>query len=427
LIRERPRDIVRFMEVPMTTRSLSSLALLVALVALITPQPAGAEECLVMESQLIFDTMYSCEATPAIDRFFSASPVVWKGHTYLFGNTGNELKMWLADDPDHPTAIASSDFNVPNVGDSDHDLLNFSMCDDCRYGIASFKGGAVLFDLGTASTPAFYAKQLYGGAVTVAGGLTFRHNGQQYLIASDLPNECSTGDATLYELNGIDSSGLEFVTCVQAPGEPITEVFGGYYVAVPGDDMAYLYLGDRSQDVHLFRLYPVSSSVDLDYLSTPMHAAMLQRSKGLDIDLDTLVAVTANTSGLKVWDLVDPADPVEVGSYATGYVNSVAVHYPFVWVARKGITDSSRTFDISELSSPLPLDTAFWDPSRPWNYPGHACVNPQHAQFSRDGSVLYAARYSVGQMVDFTDCSANIIFSDGFEGGDLTSWSDFLP
>ena len=66
--------------------------------------------------------------------------------------------------------VASSTLRV---GDSDYDLMNFSICDDCRYGIANFKLATVLFDLGTAAEPVLTADREYNPLVPSRFGFTF--------------------------------------------------------------------------------------------------------------------------------------------------------------------------------------------------------------------------------------------------------------
>ena len=130
------------------------LVLLVGLTSLLPGSVASAQGCFAF----IEDFSYSpsnCSSQPEIDRVFRLQAITWKNHKYLFVDEGNELKIFNIDNPLNPVSTATSHFNIPNFGDSDYDLLSFSVCDDCRYGIANYKLATVLFDLGVGSVPHF--------------------------------------------------------------------------------------------------------------------------------------------------------------------------------------------------------------------------------------------------------------------------------
>ena len=65
-------------------------------------------------------------------------------------------------------------------------MVNFTVCDDCRYGMASYKAATVLFDLGTGTTPNFVAVHKNFSANLIQGGFTFKVGAQQYLVAASL-------------------------------------------------------------------------------------------------------------------------------------------------------------------------------------------------------------------------------------------------
>ena len=73
-------------------------------------------------------------------------------------------------------------FNIPNVGDSDYDMVSFSVCDDCRWGIANFKVATVLFDLGAGPTPEFADSSAYYDAALVQGGFTFEVDKEKIVV-----------------------------------------------------------------------------------------------------------------------------------------------------------------------------------------------------------------------------------------------------
>ena len=53
-------------------------------------------------------------------------------------------------------------------------MMNFSVCDDCRYGIANYKAATVLFDLGTGRPRASSTTTKNFDANLIQGGFTFK-------------------------------------------------------------------------------------------------------------------------------------------------------------------------------------------------------------------------------------------------------------
>jgi len=360
--------------------------------------PAAAQSCIEGLSTELFDTMGNCMSQPSVDRVLGSQIMHWKGHSYLLTNVGNEVRMWQIDDPDEPAFVAESIFDVGNLGDSDYDLMNFSVAADSLNEKANFKSATVLFDLGNGSAPSFVDDSANYDANTVWGGFTFVDQGQQYLIANNLVDECSSGDSMLYEFNGTDeTSDLESVACVQASGVSNTQITGGFHVA------DHLYLGDRSNRVFNFEVLSAGSTINLNYLSTPFTASMVQ-TKGLAVDAINRVAVEANSTGMSVWDITNPADPV-LRSTVAGSFNTASVVFPIAFAASKGSSHSEKTYDISDLNNPQPLDHDFWTADNPWNYPDENCVYVMDGTLSPKGPTLFLSRYSVLQMADLSSCS----------------------
>ncbi len=360
---------------------------------------AESVSCIEMVPGTMFDTSDYCPSQPSYDRVFGSQIFTWGDSSYLMTNIGNELKIWNIDDQLNPVEVDESTFRVGNVGDSDYDLENFSVCDECRFGVANYKRGIVLFDLGEAEEPQFANEAVKEQSPNVPGAFTFLRDDQQYLIAATLIDECASLSSTLYTFDGIDeATGLTSLGCVEAEGDSQTQIVGGIAV---GD---YLYLGDKSQRVFLFQIHDAGSVISLEYLETPMTAYMI-RDKGLAFDAENGVAIEANHSGMHVWDISNPGAPIEMGA-VDGDFNRATVAYPFVMVARKGIGGSEMTFDISNFSEPTPLDPEFWDAENEWNNPDSVCSEIQGAVFSPDGSALYLARQAVMQIAKFATCAA---------------------
>jgi len=391
---------------------------------------AGAQptpECLLALEPLLEDTSDSCIGHPTNPKFFDTSTFLWNGRPQLAVNIGNEIQLWDISDAANPFEGDLSDLGVDNQGDSDYDLLNHSICDDCRWGYATFKIGNVIFDLGTDSSfPDFTTQHLYPTNAESLGGFMFKVGNQQYLLANFLPKDCG-GDATLYRVNGIHDDDFQKIGCVDVPGYD-GKILNGAHLFKDGTH--YVYLGMGNRQIYIYQVQEIGGTINLQFANQPIDfRAFLTRGKGLGIDKASELAVTAlSNGGFRIWDISNPAEPVELAHvpYTADFnVNTAAIRYPFVWVAHKLYGGTSKTYNIEDPSNPVEMDPNFWDPSQPWNSHGEECEWPQGASFSDDGYVMYLARYSVVQMIDFSFCPS--VFADSFESGDTSAWSAVAP
>jgi len=335
----------------------------------------------------------NCTGLPSIPKFFDPTTFSWGGKDYLTVNTGNDLSVWNIENPKVPVVKAQSHFYIPNQGDSNYDLTTYSICDDCRWGIATFKLGNVLFDLGTGTTPQFAAKKWYKSG-NPSGSFTFTFGGKQYLVGHKLPNDCGA-DATLYRINGIND--IQKIGCVDVPTALPTSPRNG--IKVEGVGGTFLYLSFSNTQTYIFKVRQSGDGVTLDYTGQKLLCGTFPGGTGLSVDRHANIAVTASFGkGLLVYDISNPAMPV-VKSQVQGYVTVAAVKYPFVWAARAGDNNAIKTVNISNPARPRPLDQGFWDPSHPWNNHSQDCEWPNGAVFSPDASTLYLARHAVIQMV----------------------------
>jgi hypothetical protein len=87
----------------------------------------------------LHDTSDSCVNEPWRERAMGIQNLRWKGHEYVILNRGNELSFYKIDNPTDPGHVPTSSFRFGTRGDSDYDLLDFDVCDDCRYGIFAHK------------------------------------------------------------------------------------------------------------------------------------------------------------------------------------------------------------------------------------------------------------------------------------------------
>ena len=360
--------------------------------------PSG---CLQHSPPMLFDTSDNCMSQPEIDRVFDVQPLRWKGSDFMLVNEGNEFKVWNVDQPDQPQVVQwQTHFNVPNVGDSDYDLFDIAVCDDCRYGAVTYKASTVvLFDLGTGPSPQVIEQQQYTSALG-SGNLPFVHGGQLYLLNVDLKDECGGDLAALHRFNGILPGELELVQCVpQQLGVTGSVILGGLFV--PRPDADYVYVTGQFSRIHIFRVDDVGESITLTPVGpsfTLWGTAGYQDSFAVDLRTDPPLAVSAVGNSvapaLTIYDLSNPAEPAPLSTVPLSLTRA-AIWYPFVWTS--GATGGTYTFDITDPHNPVPLDQDLWDPSHPWN--SFDCEHSYDATFHPNGSMLYVARYSVLQKI----------------------------
>lgn len=372
-------------------------------------EPVGAQECLShVSGSPIFDSSNNCTAAPDYPRMFGIATQYWNGNQYLFADNGNNLMLWRINTPRSPRAIAESYFSVANVGDSDYDLVNFSICDDCRYGVANFKGKTVLFDLGGGTDPKFAAKgslpePRYGG------GATFKHGGTQYLVLNGASATCGSFPE-VFVFGGVNADDLTHVDCLTGPGFDRMEVGNGIYYSfrpVGGDVTKVFYMQDKiGAGVRAFKVEGTGSNATFTYMGSPFSNVTFGRTRGFSIDAGEKLALTVYDGTATIWDLTDGFSPAILARItdALSYpVNVGTIQYPFLWLAVPGI-NGPATYDVSVPTSPVRIDPGFWSRTNPWN--SYDCLTEQGARFSADGSTLYVTRYSTLQLFDFRECGS---------------------
>jgi hypothetical protein len=387
------------------------VAALVVASAAVVSTPASAQDCFDHISTRNY-TPWNCTAMPEIDRVFRMQTIVWNGHDYLFLDEGNEIKVFNIDSPQNPVVVAGSSFDVPNVGDSDYDLLSFSVCDDCRFGIANYKGATVLFDLGTGSTPVFGPFHENDQATQVKGGFTFKVGSQQYLVAASLGSfPCPGNDSGLYEFNGIDEAGNPRRQCLDGSDGP-PQIANG--IRIEGADPPVFYMADTFDRINIYR-FRTSPTLGLDHLGNGgITRANMQRGTGIAFDEAAGLAAVASFGNLMIydigWDSGTPVAPVLLSTRdltALPSANAVALRFPVVQVSTQYSAAPPLTFDVTTPTNPVPVDQGFWDPTQPPNNLG-SCVWNNHTVFSDDGTAMYLSRYSAFQVIDPTGCSGPI-------------------
>jgi len=385
---------------------LSRAALLgVAALLVMTPAiPAAAQGHCARWVDTLLDTSDDCVSEPWRDRAMGIENLRWKGHDYVVFNRGNELSIYDIDNPADPRHVGTSAFKFGTRGDSDYDLLNFDVCNDCRYGVFSHKvKGTVIFDLGAGGVPSFPLGGYWSTnpGDLLSGGYTFQVGGQQYLLTSTFPDDCGPLGSGLYMPSGLDEPG--FIECVEKDGEPV-------FVKGLHTFNNYLFVGASDGQTHVFRADGAGAALTLTYLNSP--AGMKAGPYELSIDAANARAASGDVFGGKVtiWDLSKPYSPqlewtlpvaANIVSLRSPGANSAAT----LFTARQGAFGSEQTYTVSD-GGVDEFEEGFWsDRSLPHNQLG-SCGFPFGSALSPDGSVLYLSRFAILQVFDVADCLA---------------------
>lgn len=330
----------------------------------------------------VLRSSFNCTGMPSIPKYFDPAIFTWKGRQILAVSDGNELVYWNIT-TSNPIPIAGSVFNVPNQGDSDYDMMGYSICDDCRFGVGVWKLGIVIWDQGTGVNPGFSSKRFYPIGTDPRGAFVYSEGGKQYLVAKFLPGDMG-GTATLYEV--VSPTQLVPIKQISTPG---TRIVGGKRIG------QYVYLGMMDNWLYTFRIEGGS----LTYVNRSPIRASLGRGDGFSVSGN--LAVSAFVDGAKLWNVANPASPVLLYSF-TGSYQYAAINGNIVWFV--GSNNIPKNYFINNPSNPVQFDNEFWYLSNPWNNYGSSCVMPTGAVFSSDGKTLYFGRYAVFQKVNYTAC-----------------------
>jgi hypothetical protein len=382
------------------------------LLFLIPAVPAAAQGYCARWVDTLLDTSESCVNEPWRPRAMGIQNLSWKGHDFVVLNIGNELSIYNIDNPVEPEHFDTSAFDFGTRGDSDYDLLDFDVCDDCRYGVLAHKvKGTVIFDLGTGSSPSFPAGAYWSTnpGDFFAGGYTFQKDGQQYLLGSTFPEDCGTYGTGIYAPQGLSQPG--FIGCVEIGGEPVFVKGLHTYNASSG---LYLYVNDGGQ-THVFRADGAGAGLTLIYLSSP--AGMTAQPYSLSIDAANARAAsgeaTRTASEVTIWDLSNPAVPLEEWTIPVA-ANIVSLRSPgatspaTLFTALQGDFGSESASTVNDAGPSELIDESFWnDRELPHNDLG-SCGFPVSSALSPDGSVLYLSRNAILEVFDLSDCLASV-------------------
>jgi len=387
----------------------------------------------------LLDTGFNCVSEPSRPRASDTDTFRWKGHDYMIFNRGNELGIYNVDNPSAPVLKAQSNFRFGTRGDSDYDLIDFDVTDEGRFMVLSHKvKRTVIVDLGTGAVPAFPpgAWTFYDGVDSKIGGYVFSKGGQEYLIAA-LPGGCVSGSG-LYTL---DSTAAPVkIGCVQVGG---TEALIKGLREFATQETLWLFLGGQAGQAHVFRADGGGAALSLVWQASPV--GMWGRRYELSIDKHNALLASANFTlhELQLWDISNPAAPIRLDteevqlsnvsmrSAGPGFVSSLVGN-------TNGWPLSTKSYKATAAGIEG-YEQGYWsDGTLPHN-DQPVCVFDNGIALSKNGKVMYLARYAMFQVHDLTACLVeptptptptpipNEIFSDGFESGDRSRWSTPTP
>jgi hypothetical protein len=366
------------------------------------------------------DTSDNQAADPNNPRAMGASILTWRGQPYLIYSDGNELRRRTIYGDGSLGPYSQSHFDVPPPSDQDYILMGWSQCDDCRYGIAGYNTqGTVLWDAGTGNSPLFGDSRRYQDAGTL-GGLTWMYGGKQYVV-SRVPTACQGWSVA--EITGIEAANLRLVECVaDFTGTPIS-VDGGFWMPESATT-GWVYLLDSGlRRVHPYRVTQQGTDPHLTAFPWAINAVCI-RDCGLSVAWPERMAVSAFNDGMRVWNIYNPTAPVLLSTTAlpiTAAGMSAEVRWPYAYVSTMaGVsTGSTHLFDLTDPAHPVEVNSGFWDSSQPWN--SFNWMSNKGGTWWGDN--LYLSRYSVGERFLLTvEQPVQLIFTDGFESGDTGGW-----
>ena len=339
----------------------------------------------------------NCLGLPTIDKYFQSKTFRWGTDNGDFPeievlslNRGNELSFWKLTNPASPVAIPGSYFHVGNQGDSDHDLRDYSICDACQFGVASYKLVTVVFDMGTGAQPAIGNKFSKYASSNIKSSFTYKSNdGYQYIISKDLPG---AGYNKLCIFRVTAHNNLLKIRDFPLPaGLPTLPVDGGFDF---GENLM-LNIGGT------FYIYRKSGDNVVFVRSTGIRVRMGSMISAA-VSGNRMVTGQATTAenGLRLWNISNPVYPSQLFVYPGRY-NAVA--FSGRHVVTGNTANEIKTFGV-EGNTLVPVDWAFWNPDNPWNDWPDECTFFQGGAFSSDGNWAYISRYSVFQKINFSGC-----------------------
>ena len=338
-----------------------------------------------------------CTALPTIDKYYQPKTFQWGSFDILVVNRGNELSWWKLVNPASPTPIPGVVFNMGHQGDSDHDLTTYSICEGCQFGVASYKRGTVVFDMGTGSIPSIGNKFSKYLSTNSRLAFTYRNGNDQYIISKDLPG--ANYKVTIFKV--VAHNNIVRVRDFPVPpGTMMSPVSGGF-------DFSNRIIPDNRIMLNIngtFYIYRKDGDNLVFIRNTGVKATMGFYDSAADSGPRLVTGEQSTSSnGLKLWDFNDPAYPVLLFTYPGKYR---AVGFNGRHIITSTSAGAIKTFSVDN-DTIVPMDWEFWNPDNPWNDWPDACTTFLGATFSNNGNWSYIVRLSVFQKINFSGCGGS--------------------
>lgn len=372
-------------------------------------------------------------ATPMTRRLTGA--MAWRGYTLW--SDGNGLRVHNGVRELARARLFCPGRGCPGLirGDYDWVLYNYSTCDACSHLIASGGGPGrqVICEWDRVRLADCYAVT----QPTTEGAYVFAHGGSTYAVVTGWPEpwSCGGGTSLLHWQLG-DPARIGCVSLRagrQAEPEPppwlsspyVLEQARGYLMSQPdgiggvsalnGLRLGSSHVGLICSDgwVRVYRIAGSGAGLSLEYRGQWYRGySHYGRTVRADLDHSLLISIRRGpVSSAEIWDISNPELPVLLSTVNDVPCCYASISYPYAWVGQSA-NKVAHTIDITDSKRPVMLEQ--WPEPRNKELYFDAVMR---------GNGFDVAAFAYGSHADLSGCD-RAIFSDGFESGDTSAWSE---
>lgn len=348
------------------------------------------------------DWSYMSPARPTTKRVFGTEIYKSSGADYLWINYGNGIE--IRDINDNLKLKSGSLFlcrycPLQLFGDYDHGLFNYSYCDECSYGVAQCgQFGTVLFRVVDIGYPFINETEAYQSDQNNKGAFTFVYNNNQYMIITGQPGTACKDVPGVWRIDGVNQ--IEEILCLEAPSMNKFYVLNG----MKNGDILYLFDMVRSRIV----VYEIINEFNIQFIGDGPSASS-NFTKNARINGNLMIAKD------KIYDISQKI-PVLIVNFHKNNIVSSSISSDVAFLSQNGL--NAYIYDIRNINNPVLIMENFWNTDNIWNQ--------YEYETNMDVTLLdntaFFGRCSVGQKINI-ELPVLEIFSDGFESGDISSWS----
>ena len=353
------------------------------------PFMAHGSDCIDFVKNLLFEPV--CVGDERYEKFFHSEHISWNGIGVFVTSDGENMKLYRTDEtPFNPDNIANGYWGLSAPGDLDYPIrYGFSVCDDCRYGVARGIVETVVFDLGTGIEPRLNRYDVYDHDVD--GIMTWKVGDDQFVMFDYWINQSpSCVRNAIYKIHAMDN--LEEVSCLD---------FGSTEIVKSGfQENGLVYIVSSWNKVHIFQP-ELNGSLTRVGPNEEIRAGFGWGNVGVNTSGSLLAA--AWYPNVRLYDISNPNSVVLLSTTAS-YSNMLAMGDSLLATFLQGQKTQTKLYDISNPYSPQEISNdIFSDPANPWN--SHGCILDHGASFESNDRALYLARYQALQVFDILDCA----------------------